>query len=165
MIFTFSITVLRYLVLILLYLFLFYVVRLMFHGGLGAVSAETAGVKNAKTGRKDASVKLTGENSIGSNPRLIIIEAYKRLSKEDSVFQLDSDVVIGRGIESSIVVDDPGVSHSHCRVFLHSGQFWVEDLGSKNGTHLNEIPLVKPTVLANDDRLRTGSTVFQFLRW
>jgi len=44
---------------------------------------------------------------------------------------------IGRGEECDIQFNDPQVSSNHAEVFWEDGQWWVKDLGSKNGTYLN----------------------------
>jgi pSer/pThr/pTyr-binding forkhead associated (FHA) protein len=45
------------------------------------------------------------------------------------------------------------ISRRHCLLSLRGGQVWVEDLGSRNGTRLNDEALVGPRPLASWDRL------------
>jgi diguanylate cyclase (GGDEF)-like protein len=47
------------------------------------------------------------------------------------------EIGIGRNAVNGIVVDDEGMSRAHARVFYDKGQYFVEDLGSSNGTYLN----------------------------
>ena len=72
---------------------------------------------------------------------------------------------MGRGMDNDIIISDPSITHEHAVIYLREGQYWLQDMGSKNGTFLNERLLETPTVLAHGDRLRVGSTAFQFLRW
>ncbi len=46
-------------------------------------------------------------------------------------------VVVGRSPECDIVLDDRQVSRHHARVFRRDDHYFIEDLGSKNGTHIN----------------------------
>ncbi len=49
----------------------------------------------------------------------------------------ETDVVIGRGTESQVAVDEARISRRHARVLWSAGQLLVEDLGSRNGTFVN----------------------------
>ena len=60
--------------------------------------------------------------------------------------------------------DDPHVSKAHCRVSVgDQGGATVEDLGSKNGTFVNDRRIEAPTPLARGDVLRLGGASFLFL--
>jgi pSer/pThr/pTyr-binding forkhead associated (FHA) protein len=50
-------------------------------------------------------------------------------------------LVIGRASESDLVVVDRFLSRRHARLFHENGRLFVEDLGSRNGTQLNERPV------------------------
>ncbi|HEY1330200.1 MAG TPA: DUF3662 and FHA domain-containing protein [Actinomycetota bacterium] len=71
--------------------------------------------------------------------------------------------VIGRLPESDVVVDDPGASRRHAEVRREHGEFVVADLGSTNGTMVNESP-VGEHVLQDGDRITIGKTVLEFRR-
>lgn len=76
-------------------------------------------------------------------------------------FPLDSPLEVGRGETAGIVLDDPEVSRRHARVTPSEGAVVVEDLGSRNGSYVNDQP-VNGTIAARDgDRLRFGLTVFE----
>jgi pSer/pThr/pTyr-binding forkhead associated (FHA) protein len=77
------------------------------------------------------------------------------------IFPLDGWITVGRAANSDIVLDEPFVSSTHARLFPR-GQFYaVEDLGSTNGTFVNERP-VTDAELRLDARLRIGETVFRY---
>jgi pSer/pThr/pTyr-binding forkhead associated (FHA) protein len=72
-------------------------------------------------------------------------------------------VVIGRDDDCSILDPDPSVSRRHAIVLLQSdGQFLITDLGSTNGTFVNDAR-VDSSVLADGDRVRVGNSVYRFL--
>lgn len=64
---------------------------------------------------------------------------------------------LGRGVQNTIVLADPSVSTEHALVTYRLGQWWIEDLGSTNGTHLNDTLVDQPTVIHTGDILRLGS--------
>ncbi len=67
-----------------------------------------------------------------------------------------AEIIIGRDPSCDCAIDSNTVSKHHARLSFDRGQWWVEDLGSTNGTLLNEQPLSVPTVLALGDQLRCG---------
>lgn len=70
-------------------------------------------------------------------------------------------VTIGRISECDIVLYDPGVSRKHARIFAMDGAYYVEDLGSSNGTKVNGV-LVTQQRLSPHDALALGPVVFRF---
>ena len=64
---------------------------------------------------------------------------------------------LGRAPHNAIVLADPSVSAEHALVSYRLGQWWVEDLGSTNGTHVNDTRVEQPTVIHTGDVLRLGS--------
>lgn len=71
--------------------------------------------------------------------------------------------IVGRLPECDLVVDDPGASRRHAEVRREHGQWVVADLGSTNGTLVNERP-VGEQPLRDGDRITIGSTVLEFRR-
>jgi putative ABC transport system ATP-binding protein len=63
---------------------------------------------------------------------------------------------LGRGPECTAVVDHPSVSRLHARIQRHDGAYWVEDLGSRNGTWVNDQAVNAPQPLRDGDVLRLG---------
>ncbi|MCC7177276.1 MAG: FHA domain-containing protein [Acidobacteria bacterium] len=72
---------------------------------------------------------------------------------------------IGRATGAQFVVDAPLVSRVHCRLTSSpEGALTVEDLGSTNGTYVNDRRVEHPTPLAPSDTLRVGRVAFEVLR-
>jgi predicted component of type VI protein secretion system len=75
---------------------------------------------------------------------------------------LDSVVDIGREPSLPLHLDeDTQVSRRHARIALQGGQVIVEDLGSTNGTYVNEQPISSPRALNPGDKVRIGLTVLE----
>ena len=73
--------------------------------------------------------------------------------------EMDFPVVIGRGSDADLSIDDRWVSRVHCVLSLSQGRLFVRDLESKHGTYVNE-QHVDSTELLPDDRLDIGLTTF-----
>jgi pSer/pThr/pTyr-binding forkhead associated (FHA) protein len=69
---------------------------------------------------------------------------------------------IGRSASAEISLPDETVSVVHARLWRRGGRWWLEDLDSRNGTLLNQIPVVKKTVLCAGDRIRVGRILLEF---
>ena len=68
-----------------------------------------------------------------------------------------SEVTLGRDSSSDVRLYDKAVSARHARLSFHHGQWWVDDLGSTNGTRLNHEKLRVSTVLTSGDEIKCGS--------
>ncbi|WP_299036846.1 FHA domain-containing protein [uncultured Pseudokineococcus sp.] len=73
-------------------------------------------------------------------------------------------VLVGRSPECALVLDDDYASGRHARLFPRDGRWWVEDLGSTNGTLLGRDPLGAPAPLPAGSQLRIGRTVLELRR-
>lgn len=69
------------------------------------------------------------------------------------------DVTIGRQADNAIVLSDPQVSRHHAVISWQAGNYVVEDLGSANGTYVNEKRVAGPQELRRGYVLRMGNTV------
>jgi len=76
---------------------------------------------------------------------------------------LEGRTVIGRDSSASVVVDLPGVSRLHARLFERGGAWWVVDLGSTNGTFLSGLEICGESRLTSGDVLRLGGAIFKYL--
>ena len=71
----------------------------------------------------------------------------------------DHDVVLGRDPGVDIVIDSAGISRQHARISYQDGGYVIEDLGSSNGTFLNDQRIDGRTPLNPDDRIGLGYSV------
>ncbi|WP_235735670.1 FHA domain-containing protein FhaB/FipA [Nocardioides alcanivorans] len=70
-------------------------------------------------------------------------------------------ILIGRGQDAAIRLDDDYVSTRHARIALSGDQWFVEDLGSTNGTYVGQARITQPTTLALGIQVRVGKTVLE----
>ena len=80
-------------------------------------------------------------------------------------FPVDGDVTIGRGGGCAVPLTfDTFVSQVHARAFDRDGTLWVEDAGSTNGTLVNSKRINEPTKLRKGDRVQVGETLLEAQR-
>jgi pSer/pThr/pTyr-binding forkhead associated (FHA) protein len=84
--------------------------------------------------------------------------------KAGSAYSLSDGAVLGRGDQADIRLEDTFASSAHARLAPHGEVMVLEDLGSTNGTYLNEEPLRGPQPLHPGDRIRIGDSTFVFER-
>jgi Nif-specific regulatory protein len=94
------------------------------------------------------------------NPRLVGIGG----ALEGGVFALtDDEISIGREHTNRLPIDDGSVSRRHCTIHrLAPDRFEIRDLGSRNGTAVNGLPIIEG-LLRDGDQIRLGQCHFLFL--
>jgi hypothetical protein len=73
-------------------------------------------------------------------------------------------VIIGRSPSPDIVVDGPYVSATHARFTLQGPALVLEDLGSTNGTTVNDHLIAQPVTLRDGDEVQIGDTIMRVSR-
>ena len=76
-------------------------------------------------------------------------------------YDLSDGATLGRG-DVEIQLDDPFASSRHARITRKGRTLVIEDLGSTNGTYLNDEPLTGPAPLHSGDRVRIGDCQFTY---
>lgn len=71
------------------------------------------------------------------------------------------EIVIGRDTSCDLILEEKTVSAEHARLSFHDGQWWVEDLRSRNGTYLNQEVLTTAVVMTPGDLLQLGQVEYQ----
>lgn len=77
-------------------------------------------------------------------------------------YDLFGGLTIGRGGDADVRIEDRFASGIHCRIYSRGASYYVEDLGSTNGTYLNGSRLTRETQLSDLDELRIGDTELRF---
>jgi FHA domain len=155
---------LKYGFLIVLYLFLMWVawssLRDLRRGRSSAAQSDRAPAPEDGTSMYDAaSPGLVGLDEF--EPRLLVDHAAGHES--GVAYDLMDGATLGRG-DVEIRLDDPFASSRHARITRDGQVVVIEDLGSTNGTYLNEQPLNGPQPLHDGDRIRIGDSEFSYLQ-
>jgi pSer/pThr/pTyr-binding forkhead associated (FHA) protein len=109
--------------------------------------------------RKDGSRRNGSRKERGLPHQLAVMSAHDGTG--DS-FALANELTIGRSTDCAVPLpDDNFVSQVHARVFRREDEYWVEDLGSTNGTLMNGRKLSGPAPVRRGDRLQVGRTVLE----
>ena len=109
------------------------------------------------------SVRGMGAGDIADRaPRLVVERATGHTP--GMIYDLgDGDgAVLGRGDVAEIRLEDPFASSRHAQLVTQGGVMVIEDLGSTNGTYLNEELLQGPQPLHPGDRVRIGDSEFTY---
>jgi pSer/pThr/pTyr-binding forkhead associated (FHA) protein len=144
--------ILRYFLLAAIWLFFVYAARMVW------VEVRRSRVEQAP----QAPVAAPGGADKALALRLRVVDPPQRRGR---VFELGDEVTVGRSPGCAVPLDDDTFASSiHARVFRRSGELWIEDLGSTNGTFLNDERLELPVRLRRGDRVKVGSTVLEVAR-
>lgn len=76
---------------------------------------------------------------------------------------IDRDMVVGRHQAADIVLQAAEISRKHAAFLLKDGALWVQDLGSSNGTFVNDVQIEQATLLKQDDTVQFASLKFSVL--
>jgi pSer/pThr/pTyr-binding forkhead associated (FHA) protein len=105
-------------------------------------------------------------------PRTVPGRPARRLPKELVVSDesgrrtvpLKESLTVGRAATCDVVVSDTYVSNVHARIFQRDGGWWLEDLGSTNGTYMNRTRVSSPTAIGPGDEVRMGKATLELRR-
>lgn len=142
----------RYFLLGLLWLFFLYAARMVF--------VETRRSRAEKTSGSPAPAPLGSDRAVSL--KLKVIDPPQRRGR---IFELGEEVTVGRSPGCAVSLeDDTFTSSVHARVFRRQGELWLEDLGSTNGTWLNEERVEGSARIQRGDKVKIGSTILEVAR-
>jgi two-component system cell cycle response regulator len=75
----------------------------------------------------------------------------------------EDELTIGRDVKNTVVVDLDNVSRRHAKIAVREGKHFVVDLGSTNGTYLNDEEVLQEMPLRSGDFVKVGGSIFKFL--
>jgi pSer/pThr/pTyr-binding forkhead associated (FHA) protein len=116
-----------------------------------------AGIRVEVPGFRRSAAKKTGRG--GKAPRQLVVThgalAGTRITLDGR------PIMIGRADDSTLVLDDDYASTRHARISLRGTDWYVEDLGSTNGTYLDRAKVTAPLRVPLGAPIRIGKTVIE----
>ncbi len=94
---------------------------------------------------------------------MALLRLIKGLTPGKTFLIRENPVTLGRSQECEILLEVPAVSRKHARIFYQGGKHYLEDLGSRNGTLLNNIAIREPVALHSRDRIQICSILMSFM--
>ena len=148
----FVLTILKILFLALLYLFIARAIRVIYLDLVGPRAPQ----------RSPAPASTPAPRRKRAQPRELLVTdpdgAARRYPMASEPLQ------IGRSDACHIILSDTYASQMHARVFPKDGEWFVEDLGSTNGTYLNRVKVSHPSPVGAGDEIRIGKTSLEVRR-
>ncbi len=148
----FALSALKYGLLALVYMFIWRAVR-----------SVTRGLRVASPGGSDKGGRGGGGGPVDAKTASTVI-VHGPDGARPRTFKLGASMQVGRAPECEIRLDDTYVSQMHARLFGKNGRWYVEDLGSTNGTFVNDQKLAAPAQVEPGDKIRVGTTVLELRR-
>ena len=148
-----ALLVLKILFLVLLYLFIWRIVR---------AAARDVSLPQESFVLAPGSIPGLGETPPVEAGKLVVIKSPAL--REGEEWELDSSALtFGRSSGNDVQLDrDEFASSSHARIEPRRDGVWLEDVGSTNGTYLNGIRLTRPKRLTSGDVVRIGETELRY---
>lgn len=151
----FVLSVLKYALVFLLYFFVFRAVR--------SVTLDVAGRRRERGAAPGRPAETPAAKPSKGKPPSHVVVHDPDAPKPRSV-RLSGSTDIGRAEACTIRLDDTYVSQMHARLYGQDGSWYVEDLGSTNGTFLNDRRVVAPVEVHAGDIVKVGKTVLELRR-
>ena len=152
-------TLLKYVFLALLYLFVLRVLRAVWielREPKPSAMPAPAAMPSAAAAAPTVAVGKPGPE------RLVVADPREWRGLE---FPVADEMTVGRAAGCGVSLpDDTFVSQLHARVFRRDGEIFVEDLGSTNGTYLNDKKVSSAVVVRKGDKVRFGRTTLELRR-
>lgn len=106
-------------------------------------------------------ISKISERPTSPNSALVVIYGLELGRKYD--LGAERTVVVGRSSKADIQIDQESVSRNHARIGSDGKSVTIEDLGSTNGTYVNDEPIEGEYQLRNGDLIKIGRTIFKYI--
>jgi pSer/pThr/pTyr-binding forkhead associated (FHA) protein len=114
--------------------------------------------RKAERAAKSANRAKPAKRPRGAPTHVAIVEGA---NEGERVSLDDAPILIGRGSDAAIRLDDDYVSTRHARIASSGDQWFVEDLGSTNGTYVGTSRISQPTTIQLGTQVRIGKTILE----
>lgn len=148
----------RFAYLAILWIFVLSAISVIRSDMFGARVPETARGAAPARGKAGKSKAKAPTKRRGSPTHLIVIEGDNTGARAELS---DAPLLIGRGSDAAIKLDDDYVSTRHARVAASGDEWFVEDLGSTNGTYVGSVRITQPTTIGLGVQVRIGKTILE----
>jgi pSer/pThr/pTyr-binding forkhead associated (FHA) protein len=129
---------------------------------ISVVRSDMFGARMPATAREAAAPKARRQPKQkarkGSPTHVLVVEGANKGERAELA---QAPILIGRGADAAIRLDDDYVSTRHARIAASGDQWFVEDLGSTNGTYIGSARLTQPTTLTLGTQVRIGKTLLE----
>jgi pSer/pThr/pTyr-binding forkhead associated (FHA) protein len=129
---------------------------------ISVVRSDMFGARMPSAGREAATPKAprpTKQKARRGSPTHVLV--VDGANKGDRADLAQAPILIGRGNDAAIRLDDDYVSTRHARIASSGDQWFVEDLGSTNGTYIGSARITQPTTLTLGTQVRIGKTLLE----
>jgi pSer/pThr/pTyr-binding forkhead associated (FHA) protein len=120
--------------------------------------APAPGRAEARPGKSKKKAGKPPPKRRGSPTHVLVVEGANSGERADLA---QAPILIGRGSDAAIRLDDDYVSTRHARIASSGDQWFVEDLGSTNGTYIGSARITQPTTLTMGTQVRIGKTILE----
>ena len=127
----------------------------------GAAPAMAPNVPVAQTIPAKTKRDRKAADKVASVSSLKVVEPPERRGIS---YPVSDEMTVGRAEGCAVSLDDTFASQLHARIFRRENEYYVEDLGSTNGTFLNRKRVHGPVPIRKNDRLQVGNTVMELQR-
>jgi hypothetical protein len=110
-----------------------------------------------------AAQAMTGDERRAAGAGLIVLNAAESSLTPGASLSLEPTSSLGRVAGNTIVIDDPHTSARHAELRFARGQWWLRDLGSSNGTLLNDEPVRAVVGVRPGDVIQCGRVRFRLI--
>lgn len=94
--------------------------------------------------------------------RIIPVTKLVAAGSRESITLTGDRVMVGRGHDCQVRLEDPAVSSRHCELRFDGFHWWVTDLHSRNGTVVNNVPVTQCQLKTGDQIVLAGRVTFRF---
>lgn len=134
--------IIKYLFIIVVYLFIFSILRLIY-----------------------MDIKIMSNLKFNNNPYLKLVNRRNSLPfKVEEHYNIHKTLTLGRDNNNSIIIKDPYISKKHLKFIIEDKKYYIEDLESNNGTFVNGTKLKERALLNNGDNITVGQVRFIFVK-
>ncbi|MCW2866362.1 MAG: hypothetical protein JWR20_550 [Marmoricola sp.] len=154
-----TLVLIRFAYLAILWIFVLSCISVVRSDMFGARVARESGGRPGKQERRARNQRSkAAKPRRGAPTHVVIVEGG---NKGESASLEDAPLLIGRGNDAAIRLDDDYASTRHARIASSGDQWYVEDLGSTNGTYVGSSRITQATALQLGTQVRIGKTILE----